>query len=264
MATVLVTGGTGYLGRELVPRLVAAGHDVRVLSRQANPELPAGVAALRGDLITGDGVEAAVDGAGVVAHLASDTTTLGTMSTRRGRRTEVEPTRRLLDVARRLGTPHVVYISIVGIDEIPLPYYRTKLATERVVEAAGVPYTIQRTTQWHTLAWDFAERLTRGPVAIVPRGLRGQLLDAGEVAERMMSLVGGHPAGRVTDMGGPAAIDFERVVRDYLRVTNKRRPVIALPLPGKTMRAFREGHNLALDHADGRITWSEWLAARTT
>jgi uncharacterized protein YbjT (DUF2867 family) len=264
VTTVLVTGGTGHLGRELVPRLAARGMDVRILSRQARPDVPAGVAAVRGDLSSGEGVAEAVRGADVIAHLASDTGTLATISSRRGAKTEVEPTRRLLEAAKRDGSPHVVYISIVGIDTIPFAYYRTKLATERVVENSGLPYTILRTTQWHTLAWDFGNRLTKAPLVIAPKDVSMQLLDPGEVASRMITLIETKPAGRAPDMGGPEVIAMEDVLRDYLRTNGKRRAVRTIRLPGKMMEAMRRGDNLAPDHADGRITWPQWLASRLT
>jgi nucleoside-diphosphate-sugar epimerase len=68
-APILVTGGTGTLGRLVVPRLRAAGRDIRVLSRQSG-EREAGIELVTGDLSTGEGVEAAVDGAAVIVHLA--------------------------------------------------------------------------------------------------------------------------------------------------------------------------------------------------
>ena len=261
MTTVLVTGGTGHLGRELVPRLTARGTDVRVLSRQRRPDLPEPVVAMRGDLVSGEGVAEAVRGVDVIAHLASDTGMLATISSARGTKTDVDPTRRLLEAAKREGSPHVVYISIVGIDTIPFAYYRTKLATERVVADCGLPYTTLRTTQWHTLAWDLGERLTKAPVVIAPKGVGMQLLDPGEVATRVVTLIETRPPGRAVDMGGPVVVAMEDILRDYLRANGKHRSVRTIRLPGKMMDALRRGDNLSPDHADGRITWQEWLAS---
>jgi uncharacterized protein YbjT (DUF2867 family) len=163
-----------------------------------------------------------------------------------------------------------VYISIVGIDAIPLGYYRAKLDTEKVIEASGLPHTILRTTQWHTLAAEFCRRLSATPVIAappviaVPKDVRMQLLDPGEVAERMTSLVEAGPSGRVDDMGGPHAIEMKDVVKIYLAARGKRRAVFSAPFPGKTIRALREGHNLTPNHADGRITWDDWLALHAT
>jgi len=259
---VLVTGGTGALGSELVPLLVAAGLDVRVLSRRSAPTMPAGARAVRGDLTTGDGLDAAITAINVIAHLASGTR--GAPSYANAKRTDVQGTERLLDAARRAGVePHVVYISIVGIDKIPFGYYRGKLATEQVIERSGLPYTILRTTQWHTLAVKFCQLLGSLPLVAVPKRVRMQLLDAGEVAQRMAGLVQGPPSQHVPEMGGPEALSFAEIARKYYKAVGKRRVVIELPLPGKSARAFAAGYNLAPEHRDGRITWDEYLA-RTT
>lgn len=261
MSTVLVTGGTGALGSQLVVRLVNAGHDVRVLSRRERPELPPGVAAVRGDLTTGDGLGEATAGVDVIANLASGTG--GAPTYRAAKPTDVDGTRRLLDAAMSSGTPHVVHISIVGCDVIPFGYYRAKAEGEAVITSSGLSWTILRTTQWHTLAAEFARLMTISPIAVVPRAVRMQLLDPGEVADRMVSLIGGAPRGMADEMGGPEILTFPEIVRRYARAKGKRRLVAAVPLPGKAVRGFAAGHNLAPDHADGRITWDEYLS-RTT
>jgi uncharacterized protein YbjT (DUF2867 family) len=128
----LVTGGTGVLGRRVVERLLAAGVEARVLSRNGRP------GTIRGDLSTGEGLGEAVRGVDTVIHCAS-------RPFRESRRVDVEGTVRLLEVAAGAGVSHVVYISIVGIDRVPsYPYYRIKLETERVVEGSLVSHTILR------------------------------------------------------------------------------------------------------------------------
>jgi uncharacterized protein YbjT (DUF2867 family) len=262
VTNVLVTGGIGALGTELVPLLVTAGLHVRVLSRRRAPAVPAGAQAVRGDLTTGDGLDEAVTAIDVIAHLASETS--GVPSYAKAKRTDVEGTGRLLDSARRAGVePHVVYISIVGVDKIPFGYYRGKLATEQVIERSGLPYTILRTTQWHTLAAKFCRQLGSPPLVAIPKGVRLQLLDAGEVAQRMASLVRGPPSRHVPEMGGPEALSFAEIARKYFRAVGKRRVVIEVPLPGKAAKAFAAGYNLAPDHCDGRITWDDFLARLT-
>ncbi|MEX2394661.1 MAG: NAD(P)H-binding protein [Actinomycetota bacterium] len=259
--TVLVTGGTGNLGRELVPRLVASRHAVRVLSRRERPRTASGVETVRGDLVTGDGIGEALAGIEVLVHCASGTGTVRGLMYRSAKVTDVDATSALLDAAKAQGvSPHVVYISIVGIDKIPLGYYRAKLDTEKVIEASGLPYTILRTTQWHTLAEEFCRRLASMPFVAAPKGVRLQLLDPGEVADRMADLVSAPPTGHVPDMGGPVALEMKDVIKTYLDARGKKRPVTSMRFPGKTMRALREGHNLAPAHADGKITWEDWLA----
>jgi uncharacterized protein YbjT (DUF2867 family) len=170
-------------------------------------------------------------------------------------RTDVEPTTRLVGMSKA----RFVYPSIVGVDRIPLGYYRGKLDCERVIESSGVSHAILRSTQWHTFADEICRRLTRTPLVMVPKGMRSQLLDPGEIADRMVALIEEGYEGLAPDMGGPVAVDYKTIVRTYLRAKGKKRAVVAVPIPGKAVRGFREGHNLTPDHADGKITWEEWL-----
>src|SRR3990172_2973042 len=141
VTTILVTGGSGGLGSELVPRL-AAGHTVRILSRRPRPP-SATTEWAQGELATGEGLAEAVAGVDMIVHAASSP--FG-----KTRQVDVEGIRRLLPAAAP-ATPHLFYISIVGVDRIPFPYYRAKLAAEKLVEEPAVPYTILRATQFHTL-----------------------------------------------------------------------------------------------------------------
>lgn len=262
MTEILVTGGTGQLGRRLVPRLVGAGHTVRVLSRRSDPDIAAGAKAVQGDLVSGAGIPDAVDGIDQIVHCASGTGDARSLTYRSARRTDVAATAHLLEAAKRRGSPHVLYISIVGVDRIPLGYYRAKLETEHVIEASELPFTILRTTQWHTLAHEFCRRLARGPLVVLPKGLRSQLLDADEAAERMATLAEERPHGHASNMGGPETLTMRAIVEAYLDAVGVRKRVIEVPVPGKTMKAFRAGYNLAPDHVDGKLTWRQWLEAK--
>jgi uncharacterized protein YbjT (DUF2867 family) len=105
---ILVTGGTGTLGRQVVPRLRDAGREVRVLSRDSRADED-GIRYVASDLATGEEVDAAVAGADVIVHLAG--TTKGD---------EVK-TAHLVQAAARAGVRHLVYISVVGADRIRSP-----------------------------------------------------------------------------------------------------------------------------------------------
>ncbi|MGI6869439.1 SDR family oxidoreductase [Amycolatopsis sp. 3B14] len=247
--TILVTGGTGVLGRAVARRLLAPEREVRVLSRRPAPDGTA-YAWRTGDLRTRQGIDAAVAGADVIVHCA---TTLG------GK--DVATTRTLLDIARRHGDPHVVYISIVGVDRVPLPYYRAKLAAEEAVVASGLPWTILRATQFHDLMCRVVEIQRRLPAVLYPAGFRFQPVDAGEVAARLADLALHDPAGRAPDMGGPEVRDFADLARSYLRHRGRRRVLVPVPLPGATARAYRAGHHLT-PNTSGRTTFEEFLAAQ--
>ena len=244
---VLVTGGTGVLGRRVVERLGSAGVGTRVLSHSRIP------GTIPGDLLTGEGLEEAVRGIDTIVHCA-------TSPFRKAHQVDVEGTGRLLEAAVRAGVSHLVYISIVGIDlAASYPYYRVKLDAERVVEGSPVPYTILRATQFYDLVLMALRFLDRLPVMPVPKGFLGQPIDAGEVADRLVELALSGPAGRVPDIGGPEVSTLADAARVYLEIAGKRRRIFEVSVPGKTARAFREGALLCQGRARGEIRWEDFL-----
>ena len=257
MSAVLVTGGTGDLGGTLVDRLVNAGHAVRIMSRRHGP--PSGGLVLdwaQASLETGDGLSAAVDGIDYVAHCASS-------PFRKTQEVDVEGTRRLLDACKAAGVAQVLYISIVGIEKIPFPYYTHKLAAEQIIEDAGVPYTILRATQFHALLDRvFRDDLLRFPVGAVPGAFKFQTIDTGEVADRMLELITAGPSGHVDDIGGPAVLEAGDMARSWTTAMGRRRLMLPLPLFGKVARSFRQGLNCTPANTFGTITWPEWLAGK--
>lgn len=244
MTTILVTGGTCVLGRPLTERLRADGHEVRVLSRHAQPYAV--------DLVAGgSGLDAAVAGVDTIVHCAS--------SPRGG---DEQAAANLIAAARRASVDHLVYISIVGVDRVPFGYYRTKLAVERLVEESGLGWTVLRATQFHDLLVMLFQILSKPPVMLLPAGVSDQPVAVAEVADRLADLAVGAPAGRVDDMGGPEVLTFPELARAYLTATGRRRPLVNVPLFGKAYRAFRAGGHLTPERAVGKGTFGEHLAAR--
>ena len=258
--TILVTGGTGTLGSLVVPRLRDARRNVRVLSRSGG-SAEAGVELVTGDLATGEGIDAAVEGAEIVVHLAGSS------------KGDEDKARHLVQAASKSGVRHLVYISVVGADRIPVVsavdramfgYFASKLAAERVVAESGVPYTTLRATQFHDLILKTVEQAARLPVVPVPAGVRFQPIDADEVAARLVELALAEPAGLVPDVAGPKIYELRELARSFLRARGKRRPIVAIRLPGRAAQAFREGANLAPERAVGGRTWEEFLADRVS
>jgi uncharacterized protein YbjT (DUF2867 family) len=241
--TVLVTGATGTLGVPTVAQLRGAGHEVRSLSRRTGPGL------VTGDLLTGAGLPAALDGVGTVLNLAS------------GPRRDSVGARHLVEAARAAGVQHLVHISIVGIDRIPFPYYREKLAVEQVITDSGLPCTILRATQFHSFVVSAFTAQRRLPVVLAP-AFALQPIAVAEVATRLVALASGAPAGRVPDIGGPAARPLPELGRVWARAVGTRRPVVPVRLPGRTFRAYAAGHGLVPGPAYGRTTFEEHLAGR--
>jgi uncharacterized protein YbjT (DUF2867 family) len=257
---ILVTGGTGTLGRLVVSRLRDAGRDVRVVSRgQRSREGGEGIRFVTADLTASDGIGAAVRGTEIVIHLAGSA------------KGDADKTRNLVRAASEAGVRHLVYISVVGADRVPIVsrvdramfgYFESKLAAERVVADSGLPWTTLRATQFQQTLLATVEQMAKLPVIPVPAGFRFQPIDATEVAARLVELALGQPAGRVLDMGGPRVYSMADLVHGYLRAARKHRLVVPAPTMGGAARAFKAGANLAPDRAVGRRTWEQLLRDR--
>jgi len=245
---VLVTGGTGRLGKLVVSRLQDAGCDVRVLARHDRPT-PQGVTFFTADLRTGQGIEPAVTAAAGIIHCATAT------------RGDAEATRNLVAAASRAGSAHLVYVSIVGVDRIASwGYPKAKLQSEQIVAESGLPWTILRVTQFYDYCLANARRLSRFPVAPVPAGFTVRPVDSRDVAGRLVELALGKPAGRAPDMAGPQVSSWADLLRGYLKATDRRRWVLPVLIPGT--RAVRNGALLPPPgHTVGSRTWDQFLNA---
>jgi uncharacterized protein YbjT (DUF2867 family) len=264
---ILVTGGTGTLGRLVVERLRAGGHDVRVLSRGMRDRVaPAtgpksGVEFITADLASGEGIDAILEGIRIVIHCAG---------TAKG---DADKARNLVEAASSAGVRHLVYISVVGADRIPMAsaidramfgYFGEKLAAERIIAESGLPWTTLRATQFQELTLTTVAQMAKLPVIPVPRGFRFQPIDASDIADRLVDVALGPPAGLVPDVAGPRVYEMAELLRSYLRATGKHRLIVSMPLPGRAAAAFRGGANLAPDRAVGRRTWEDFLAERVS
>jgi uncharacterized protein YbjT (DUF2867 family) len=254
MAHVLVTGGTGALGRPLVRELVAVGHRVRVMSRRGEPADRGGAPTwAQADLSSGEGLAAAVAGVDTIVHAASQP--FGATV-----EVDVQGTRRLLAAARLARIRHLIYVSIVGIDHVPLAYYRHKLTAEAIVMQGPVRWSIQRATQFHPFLNVLLRRAAQLPVLLLPTDLRVQPVDPAEVAVRLRALVEAGPAGRADDFGGPEVLSVGEAAQSWRTAYGLRRPLVHIPLPGALARALRRGDNTCPKGRAGVITWARWLA----
>jgi uncharacterized protein YbjT (DUF2867 family) len=239
---VLVVGGTGTVGRGVVDTLLTAGANVRILTR-GHRARSVDAEHVIGDVRTGAGLDAAVAGV--------DTIVLCT-----------DPAEHVVSAAKRAGGAHLVYISIVGVDRVPLRYYRGKLAAEELIGSSGLPWTVQRTTQFHDLIAVLFRLLAKPPVMALPAGWSLQPVDAREAGARLGQLALGEPAGRAADFGGPQVRTMADLARSYLAMVGKRRLMVPVRLPGAVFRAYRAGGHLAPSHAAGTVTFEQYLAAQ--
>ena len=250
---VLVAGGSGVLGRHVVREAFARGHQVRVMSRRSGgsgrPEMPVA----RADLATGDGVQAALAGVDAVIHAASDP--------RRAAAVDAGGTRRLVEAAQRSGVAHVVYVSIVGADRIPLSYYAAKVEAERAVAGSAVPHSILRATQFHSLVDRLMRLAARVPFVLpLPADFQVQSVAVREVAARLVRALDDGPGGRLPDMGGPETMTLGEAAEAWQRAHGVRKRIVRVPLAGAAAAGFRAGLNTVPDGDAGAVRWAEWLS----
>ncbi len=251
---VLVTGGTGTLGRHVVALLRQSGHRARILSREPRGH----VDAVQGDLRTGAGLARALAGMDAVIHAAS-----ATREPLAGRATDVRGTRRLLGLALDAKIHHFVYVSIVGIDGVAYPYYRTKLAAESVVRDDRVPWSILRATQFHSFLEGVLRAFARLPgVLAIPLSWQFQPVESKEVAQRLVDVVLDQPAGMLPDFGGPQVRDFRSIADSWLAARKDTRRLTNLWLPFKFSRLIAAGKLTCPDHKDGVVTFDDYLAEK--
>jgi len=140
---ILVTGGSGFIGRRVVARLADGGNGVRVAARGQRPaDLPSGVEAVLANVLSGDGLAEAMSGIERAVHMVAviresgDQTFEGVI--RRG-------TERVAGAAKLAGVQKLVYVSAIGAQDNPTyPYLYAKWWAERAIASSGIKYTILR------------------------------------------------------------------------------------------------------------------------
>jgi uncharacterized protein YbjT (DUF2867 family) len=208
---IVVIGGTGLIGSQVVESLRASGHDAVAASPNT------GV-----NTVTGEGLDQALAGAQVVVDLANspsfdDAAVLEFFQT---------SGRNLLKAEANAGVRHHVALTIVGADRVPdSGYMRAKIAQEQVIEAAGVPYTIIRSTQFFEFLRAIADAATDGDTVLVPTA-NLQPIAAIDVAAVVAEVAVSDPVDGIIEIGGPAPIRFDDLVRSVLAADDDHRTVV--------------------------------------
>jgi uncharacterized protein YbjT (DUF2867 family) len=262
MDTVVVTGGTGHLGRDLVPRLKDS-YRVRVLarSRGSDPD----VEWIRGDLATGEGVAEALSGSQTVIHAA----TLSPAA-RRGYfvpkdlwsspvEVDRDGTARLLEEAAAARVGHIIYVSIVGIDKPRVPYLRRKLEGENLISSGLIPWSIARAAQFHWLLDRMLGRMARLPALVLPDNLPIEPVDTTDFADYLVESVGNGPGGRLPDFGGPEVLTLSGAFDQWQQIRGRRLRTLTFPLPSVVRNAAAAMSVSGPDSRRGKITWADWL-----
>ena len=242
---VAVAGGTGVAGRWTVEALRADGHEAIVIARSAGA-----------DLVTGDGLEAAL--AGVEAVI--DASNVASSGRRRSSEFFEATARTLMRTAAVAGVRHIVALSIIGIDRVPYGYYQGKLRQEQVLRESPVPVSILRAAQFHEFPGQYLAKLP-GPVVLVPRW-RAQPVAAREVGAALARIAAGDPVA-MSELAGPREEIMADMIRQVVRARGDRRLVVSARLPGAAGRAMAAGGGLPGGPGlRGTQTFADWVTER--
>lgn len=259
---ILVTGGTGHLGRDLVGQLLRQGKRVRVLARL--PGTDPRVQWARGDLSTGDGLREALAGVTTVVNTA----TFSPIAQRRYLRlidllktpsaVDVEGTRRLIHESKRAAVGHFLHVSIVGLDpENSLPYNRVKLAGEKLVCQSDLPWSIVRAAPFYYLMARLLLSMRWMPWWFLPDAVM-QPVDTADVATYLVACIGDGKRGVREEIGGPEAKPFPCFAQEYLEARHLARRLVRL---NKSEAQARRMGFVAAQGRKGFVTWHDWLLA---
>jgi uncharacterized protein YbjT (DUF2867 family) len=241
---VAVIGGTGLIGSRVVENLTAAGH-------QAVPHsLSTGV-----DIITGQGLEAAVAGADVVINLTNSPTFDAASPAFFQASMD-----NLLAMSEKGGVGHFVILSIVGVDQVPeLDYYRAKVLQENILRAGPVPYSIVRATQFMEFMDATLSMTAEGATVRLPR-TPIQPIAAADVARIVAEVAAGSPLNGVVNVAGPDVYPLDELGRLTLTAKSDGRTVITDDSAG--LFAAAHGDVLTAPN-DARIApthYTDWLS----
>jgi len=248
---ILIIGATGTLGRPVTRTLRNAGASVRLLSRRAPADVNSGTSEwTRGDVVTGEGLAAAMNDVDVVLHAAHD-------PTRPAR--NLVGLRNVIDAAHRARVGQLVYVSIVGAADVPgVAFYRAKAQGEKLVAEAPMNATTFRASQFFEFVSDTLGRLDRLPVLPLPAGTPLQPVSVDEVASALSRYVlrGGPDA-----LVGPEVLDLKQLAEAWQSARGRNRRVVPFSWPHPALRALAGGALTSADAPRGVLRWSDWLAA---
>lgn len=257
MNSILITGGTGHLGRKVAGVLTKKNFKVGILTTQTVPKNKENCIIYRtGNLIDNSGLKEATGNVDIIIHCASDPGNF--------QQADIAGTKNLLNAIDRRSIKHFVYISIVGVDKSSYPYYRAKLKVENLLSDSGIPYTIVRTTQFHYFILTMIQNLineTTGNNSVlkIPEGLKFQSVSTQEVAELLAVTSLESPKGLLPDFGGKEVLSFAEMAVCYLNEFQLDRQVQLEMTTDIRHQLFRSGVNLCPDNTFGRQTWKDFL-----
>jgi uncharacterized protein YbjT (DUF2867 family) len=211
--TIVVIGGSGFLGAKLVGALRDRGHEVLAASPRG------GV-----NSVTGEGLAEAIAGAGVVVDVTNPPSLDGDLAMEFFQASG----RNLIAAGKAAGVAHHIVLSIVGVDRLAGGYFRAKLAQEELIRASALPYTIVRSTQFFEFIDQIVAHGTEGDTVRLPRAYL-QPIAGDEAAAALMDIALAAPSNDTVEVAGPAAIELVELASEWLSAREIPRTIVADP-----------------------------------
>jgi uncharacterized protein YbjT (DUF2867 family) len=248
-ANIVITGGTGRLGR-VFSNALTGKNIAHIITSRIQPKSAQNWMFM--NLSNGNGMSEALRNKKIVVHLASGTK-------KYDKNIDVNGTQRLLQASKENGVEHFIYVSIVGIDKVPMSYYKLKLEAEELVKKAGVPYTIFRATQFHEFLDQMFHQFLFFPIVILPTHIKIQPVDTSDVTDVLLQLIQQSPSNQTIDLGGPEVLELGSILESWKAAQHKRKWILHLPTFGNTLRALNDGALTCPDKPSKGILWEQWL-----
>jgi len=234
---VLVAGGTGFIGTNLVRELDDDGHDVTVLARDPDgADLPASVERARGDVTAYDSIESAFEEQDVVVNLVALSPLFKPTGDTSHEEVHLGGTRNVVEAAESHDVRKIVQMSALGADPSgPTEYIRTKGQAEQVVEDSSLAQTIVRPSVVFGEGGEFVrftKQLTTPYVTALPGGgrTRFQPIWVGDLAPMLAACVDEDRDGEAYELGGPEVLTLADVTRLVYRAAGKSVTVLSIPM----------------------------------
>ena len=244
---ILITGGTGLLGKTVCQILDSKGITYQIAShQQLRPDNSVFM-----DLRTGEGMQNAVRDKSVILHLASD---------KKHPDNDVYGTAHLLNSLKKQALcPHFIYISIVGVEELAMPYFKQKVQIEQMVIKSGLPYSIVKATQFHEYIDSQLTSFFRFGIGLLPKNILVQPVSVVSVANVLADLCMSGATYEIQSLGGPEVLKLEELASQWLQHRKESKKYLPLPLWGKSGKKLKDGVLTYPQKKLKGVNWSSWL-----
>jgi len=216
MGKIFLTGSTGLLGTAFLSEITQHNVELLLGNRRTIPNCK--YEQVRFDLERGyENVD--LTGVEVVLHLATDILS---------KDTDLKGIRQLLKLVKEYDVKQLVYVSIVGVDKVPLRYFKTKYQVEQLIEANAMAYTILRSTQFFEFFEKEVQKQAKKKIAIIPN-LKYQPIETRLVAKKLVQICMGNSVNSIIEIGGPEVLLFRATIKQYQALMSKKSLLISIP-----------------------------------